>query len=1046
MVDRKKLEELVKRFDQDFKNKRIFDDPEVDTERLFIEPFLETLGWDIRTREVRKNRKAGFSHKRTDYSFWDGRNPLFILEAKSSSVSLDGYYVEDGNKVPFPQKTLQYAWNTNVPVGVLFNFKEIRIYNATARVRKPEEALLLKPIYYSEFIDRIDEIALLSKKSLMSGILYNIVRNQNIEQDLPIRKSIDKTILDEIIKWRKILLSDIAERYKHSIREMKNLKEIVQLFLDRIIFIRVIEDLNLERSDGLWSIVTNTEKPYMKELIKLFEYIDQYYNSMLFCKSLLDNIEISDDVITSIIKNTYDYRFDSLPIDLFGSFYENYIGYVLNDEKEIVKDSSFIKSKGIYYTPPQIVDLISSLTLKEKLNSIKKSSGRLKIPDVKVLDPACGSGSFIMRAYDEITTYMDEKYEESEIRKNFDIKKNIISSCIYGVDLDNQAVEIASTYLLIGLLKDSFEKPLFLPVYLREKNKKQYYDNDDDLPLFKDYYEKQRKDQYETLQKMVKEGSFHLPTMMGDNATVRCGNSLISGPVKQLKNYFGNRLKEIKPFNWMSEFPEIFIDDKKYTGFDVIIGNPPYRNMDEPKEGEDPEIFERQKVFLQNFKSTDNQYLSWNKYYRRMSDIYYFFFFRGITLLKEDGLLSYITSRSYIEAYYSDLLRRYILDTCVIKIVIDFGDVQVFEKPNITNSIIVLQKSSNSKKRLENVIKIVKVKSDLKGYNFNDRITLITSHILEHIKKDKYSDDYLDIFRKSQKDLTSDPWIFVVQNEEDIYSKIDRDHPKLKDICIIGEGMQTGCNKVFCEHTEEDIIVNDYEKSFIWKRSVNSDIKPYYIEHGGKYAIFIENIVGGNDDLTKVPRNIREWLIQNKEKLQKRAAYLRGDCLWWKYTFPLHMKYINCPKIITPYRSSENKFYLDDNQEYLCFTDTTVIFIEEEFGFGEELDLFYILGLLNSRLLTFRYKGIGKLTGNGMREYFVSQVGKLPIKIPDKNNEKEMTLYKMIKESAKEIQLLYKQALSMPETFEKRRLILEESIRLKSDIDKYVEDIYGVSI
>lgn len=1031
-----KFKNLIRDFANAEKKGLSFKDPEGDTERLYIEPLFEALGWDMRSREVQTQREAGRSGKRTDYSFWADRYPRFIAEAKASSVSLDGYYTEGNKKISFAEKTLEYAWNTNVTCAVLLNFKEIRVYNATAKVSDPEKAYLFPPIRYFELIDRINDLWLLSKDAVAKGMLEEGIRKQNIEQSLPTRVTIDKDILDSLVRWRRILAIDIGERYKHSYQELVNLKEIVQRILDRIIFIRVLEDLNLEPMDRLWQIATGTEKPRYKTLVNLFEYMDKYYNSMLFSKSLADSFEVSDNVIEIIIKESYKYRFDRIPLDLFGSFYENYIGHILNEEKEIVKSKAETQAKGIYYTSPHIVDLICELTLIERLRNLRPSKG--KFPSLKIMDPACGSGSFTMRAFDELVGWHNNYFETGNARLEFEDKKKILIDNIFGVDLDRQAVEVASTYHLIGLLKDVSTKPLFLPATTREPKK--YYEADEiheELPLYHSIYQKKRENIFKSLHKLVEEGAFHLPTMMGDNSTIRQGNSLINASSKELKKFFGPNYQQlIYPFDWHHEYPQVFGGEVPDKGFDVIIGNPPYRNMDEPKEGEDPEFFQLIKRYFQNYESSKPNYLSWKTLYRRMSDIYYFFFFRSITLLKEGGLLGFITSRSYLEAHYADILRAYILRNCKIKYIIDFGDVRVFDKASITTAIIVLERETQKDKRDVNKIIAVKVKQPFSGINFQDSIRLLVTHIKKHFGKVDYSDDYIDIFEVAQKSLDGNPWNLSKSSVEDIYRQIDADHPKLEDVCFIGQGMQTAANKIFCEFSWDDILNKGLEQAYVYTRAVNSDIESYQFNHSGKYAIYIEDIETENDnDLSNIPRNIKKWLLQNRIKLEDRAAYKRGDCLWFKYSFPLHKEYYHSPKIVCPYRAETNRFYLDEDAELRVYTDTTVIFqkdserhplLKGDAPKEETIDLYYILGLLNSRLLTFRYKGIGKLTSKGIYEYFWNQIGRLPIKIPDFENEQEVKLYDSIRHDAKEIQTLHRKVQKMPATFSKRKDVLKK--------------------
>jgi type I restriction-modification system DNA methylase subunit len=1052
-----KLRLLVKDFASAEKKGLSFDDPEGDTERLYIEPLFEALGWNMRSREVRTQREAGKSGKRTDYSFWIERHSRFIAEAKASSVSLDGYYTDGNKKVPFSEKTLEYAWNTNVTCGVLLNFKEIRVYNATVKVDDPEKAYLFPPIRHFEIIDRINDLWLLSKEAVEKGILEETIRKQIIEQSLPVRTTIDKDILDSLVRWRRILALDIGEKYKHSYREMQHLQEIVQRIIDRVVFIRVLEDLNLEKMDGLWQIATGTEKPRYKKLVRLFEYMDKYYNSMLFSKSLADSFDVSDSVIETVIKDSYKYKFDRIPLDLFGIFYENYIGFILNEEKEFVKSKGETQAKGIYYTSPYIVDLICSLTLKEKLQTLKPVKG--KLPVVKILDPACGSGSFTMRAFDELVSWYNSYFEKDDIRLDFEEKKRLLIENIFGVDLDRQAIEVASTYHLIGLLKGVSTRPLFLPSMTKEK-RNNYYEADEiheELPLYQRIYQEKRESIFKSLHKLVEEGAFHLPTMMGEHSTIRHGNSLISASARDLKRYFGTNYQQlIYPFDWYQEYPDVFGQDIKDKGFDIIIGNPPYRNMDEPKEGEDTELFSRIKSFYQEYASSKHGYLSWKDCYRRMSDIYYFFFFRSISLLTRNGILGYITSRSYLEAHYADNLRAFILRTCKVKYIIDFGDVRVFDKASITTAITVLEREPEKKKRDDNKIIVVKVKQPFSGINFQDSIRLLVTYISQHIDRKDHSDNHIDVFDVLQKTLTETPWNFLKTTIDDIYKKIDSNHPKLKDICHVGQGMQTAANEVFCEFTWDDILSKGLEQPYVYKRAVNSDIEAYQFNHSGNYAIYIEDIsANNNDDLSNIPRNIKKWLLQNRIFLEDRAAYKRGDCLWFKYSFPLHKGYYHFPKIICPYRAEKNRFYIDEDAELKVYTDTTVIFpkdsdriplLKGQMPVEEALDLHYILGLLNSSLLTFRYKGIGKLTSKGIYEYFWNQIGRLPIKVPDFENNQEVELYNLVRNNAKEIQNFYKIIQKMPETFKKRKDIMAKIEILKKQIDEGVETLYGVTL
>jgi type I restriction-modification system DNA methylase subunit len=271
--------------------------------------------------------------------------------------------------------------------------------------------------------------------------------------------------------------------------------------------------------------------------------LDGIYNSNLFVKHACEDWEEYDDAVRDVINllygnDVYEYNFKEIPADILGGVYESYLGYIaqnpineghkkgklfdLDDKNDIkIKSRQKRKEHGIYYTPRFIVDYIVKNALGEKLKEIGSMA---ELKKIKVLDPACGSGSFLTRALEEI----NNKYKDFGNKGNQDTKTEIVLSNIYGVDLDSQATELAKLNLLLDTLD--------------EKAK---------LPSIKN---------------------------------VRVGNSLISGDENKLKKYFGKNWQDKKPFNWEEEFPEVF----QQGGFDVIIGNPPWVTLlqDEIGEGE----------------------------------------------------------------------------------------------------------------------------------------------------------------------------------------------------------------------------------------------------------------------------------------------------------------------------------------------------------------------------------------------------------------------------------------------------------------------------
>ncbi len=280
----------------------------------------------------------------------------------------------------------------------------------------------------------------------------------------------------------------------------------------------------------------------MQRLRQIFIYYDGYYDSDLFAPHLLDDnrLHIDEYLIADILNGLYDipggmasYDFSVIDADVLGRVYEQYLGYVSKHVEErakqaqarlalgfaadfdykLVEKKQHRKEQGIYYTPKFVTDYI----VRETVGRFLQEHTYNENLNIKILDPACGSGSFLIRAYDELLKYhADVRSKSTTEMDNFD-RMPILTSNIFGVDLDQQAVEIARLNLLLrGLAKRD-----------------------------------------------------HLPPLT-DN--IKRGNSLISGTEEELKGYFGENWRDKHPFNWEYEFKDIMANG----GFDIVIGNPPY--------------------------------------------------------------------------------------------------------------------------------------------------------------------------------------------------------------------------------------------------------------------------------------------------------------------------------------------------------------------------------------------------------------------------------------------------------------------------------------
>lgn len=483
---------------------------EEETKNAFIKPLFEVLGWDFSEKDevsAEENTSAG----RVDYGFYINGRTKFYLEAKPLKADI--------NKEEYANQAVRYSWNKSITWAVLTDFETIKVFNAQD-IEKDLGDKLFFSIDYSEYLERFDQLWLLSKESITDDVIDKEAERVGKKlQKIPITELLYK----DLNECRKILTDYLGKWNSEVPRDL--LDEGVQKLLDRLIFIRVAEDRKIEPNILVpllnhWRTLIGADKPRLYEsMAHKFRELDDIYNSNLFSPHPFEKWEDDGGGLEKVInilygrKGYYEYDFSVMPADVLGSVYENYLGYKLSQSQKgltLDKVAGKRKEQGIYYTPAFIVDYIVRNALKPALDNCKSVDDLKKI---KVLDPACGSGSFLIKALEVIL----EKYKDFNYKDTENLRIQIILENIYGVDLDEQAVEIARLNLLINALEERGKLPSL------EKN-------------------------------------------------IKNGNSLISGVDEELEKYFGRNYIDKKPFNWEEEFPEVF----RQGGFTVVIGNPPY--------------------------------------------------------------------------------------------------------------------------------------------------------------------------------------------------------------------------------------------------------------------------------------------------------------------------------------------------------------------------------------------------------------------------------------------------------------------------------------
>jgi predicted RNA methylase len=480
------------------------------TKKDLIRPLFErVLGWNFE-EDVTAEEKI--SKGWVDYGFRINGVPKFFLEAKALGENLDNQ--------KFFEQAVNYSYYKRCPWAVLTNFETVKILNAEWEI----------PYYFSssfltmncnEFLDRFDDLWLLSKEGFELGSLDKLAEKYGKKTK---KVSIDKQLLNDFTKFRDMLSKNITKLNQAKKLTQSELDESIQRILDRLIFIRNCEDRGLEEKK-LWEAML--DKRVWKKLKEVFAYYDEHYDSKIFTYDptdakkvhLCDTLDIDDDVLRKIIESLYrkrdiafSYDFSIIDADVLGTVYEQYLSHILKKTEKrvmITENHAHKKEQGIYYTPTYIVDYIVRNALGEILEE-----KNIDVEKIKVLDPACGSGSFLIKAFDVLNEHYqqnDTDYNQTQLDvrtgTTFTRKVKILHDNIFGVDLDKQAVEIAQLNLLLKIAEKGHRLPLL------ERN-------------------------------------------------IRRGNSLIDD-----ENIAGN-----EAFKWEKEFGEIISNG----GFSVIVGNPPY--------------------------------------------------------------------------------------------------------------------------------------------------------------------------------------------------------------------------------------------------------------------------------------------------------------------------------------------------------------------------------------------------------------------------------------------------------------------------------------
>ncbi len=985
--------------------------------------------------------------------------PLFIAIFKKEKSGKIFKKLEKRKLNPADHKTqiLKYLGGTRDFV-VLTNLEEWYLYSKIASLNQE-----CTPFHKTTLTDLLEDY-----KSVKDFWHYLDSR-----EDLALKEPLDELFFESLKKW-------VVELGKvRFIVEDKKKTEIIINFINKFIFIQCLDSFwaigknyireewrNIERK---WT-AKNKKRILRKFLDDINEYFYLLYDTELFKiyevqRTLLDFIDPEEDnlskfydklklilgieygqLIESWTPGIIQYNFRRIDEDILGKSYETFLAEIR-------------KEQGIFYTRKYITQYIVNNTVKVQLLPIEKqfmTQFDLKQYNVcqtllsnlfsyKILDPACGSGSFLIKAlkaiwgiysnlseivelkYSELSNYKGEIVRSKEIENEFQellkIKKllgysdkrklisKIILRHIHGVDLDSNAIEVAKLNLWLEAIKLAPQEFRFDKVPEDTNhilpNLEMNLCSGDSLVGLPDQV---------VIEELINNFTYELHRLfeirkeyLNDPSNIDLVRKIveIKDRIKKTLNKSFNKfleeceinqtlLESTLPFYWPLDFWFVYINDilKKEegkVGFDTIIGNPPYFTIRGKGTGTLVQTYSYN--YLQNATH-------WKEHFRSQSDIYYYFIIRAIQLLKNSGGFGFIIESYWIENDYADRLKYYLLNKTNLKILINFGRAKkIFEDADNDTCILIFEKNETP----HPCFRYIYCKKPFSEGNPSQNNEKLMLHIVGNISKENYTDDYLVICSLDQETLGTSKWVLSCKG--DILEKLEEGKTLLGDIYDIGQGVVPGRKLEFRISSNSEAkdaggywtnigetfieVVNlsdgnpyRLESQFVKPLITNSGIKKYSVIESKDFLIYTIPLQEERHSIDDNP-GISNYLRVYQNKLESRYDYDGVKYPWYGYQRIQNTEIFerDGEKILCPYRAKENTFALDE-VGYFGTTDMYALVPKQDCL----INLNYLLGILNSKLLTLWYKEAGKVKGQ-ILEFFATPLSKMPIFIGSEDEQ-----------------------------------------------------------
>lgn len=962
----------------------------------FVNPFFKLLGWDVdneaglpqHLREVtheatvRVEEDGAERSKKPDYSFRVGTETLFYLETKKPYVD-----ITTDNAPAFQLR--RYGWSGNLKISVLTNYNDLYIYDCTVRPVEDDDigVALIAHYTYEEYVDKFEEIyGLLSKEAVLSGDFAD--RFQNIKGAFR-REPFDEYFLKQIKVWRFTFGKDITENNPGLDSETLNIS--VQRILNRIIFLRICEDRSFEEYELLKGIQN------YKELKELFREADNKYDSGLFEMLEEDKFSLSDSVLIDIFRDLYypnnSYEFDVVDPYIIGQIYELFLDeqLVVGEDGKVVQETKpeAVDSQGAVNTPKNVTDIIVEQTLSD-IFAGKSADEAMKL---RVADICCGSGNFLLSAYEYSINYCLDWYMNNDrddairqgyinevpgndvCRLSYDIRRRILVNNIWGVDIDPLAVEVAKFSLFLKLLEDASPEEI-------------------------DSFAKRT-------------GEKVLPKL-DDN--IKNGNSLVDMSYAKFKPDIYediSKLEMLKMFDWNTEFGE--------DGFDAIIGNPPYIRVQNMVRYS-PDEYAFYKSRYSGYQTAESDLL----------DKYYLFIERAWTLINDNGVMGYIIPHKFMNIQSGEVIRRFVTEHKAVKKIIHFGTHQAFKNRSTYTCILELSKKEQKEYSVAFIQDwnrfLFDHKAAFETYDASelgeDPWTFVPKQVTERLKEAETKCETLDTF--------ADIFVGVQTSADKVY-------------IVYAESEDDD----FVYFTDKNKKKRKVEKGILRKSIYDARLFKYERIAANSYIIFPYENVNGKPKLIDVsvmryqyPETF-SYLSEYREELDTRNMPGRTENTWYAYGRGQSIRrFVGGEHLIWPVLSLDSNYVYDD--EMVVFTGGgNGPFYGIEMKKTARESIFYIQAILNHWLMEMLVKKSASTFRGGYYSHGKQFIAKLPVYKIDWEDSAEVKKHDAIVEKVHLIeQLIGKMNNARNSTVQ--GTIKRSVAAAKKDLETLIDELYCV--